>query len=118
ADGRTTGDRVDTLAAATTGLSASEMQRVAEQGTLLAQAASEASEREYRSLVDRVVGSARDDDGTERLERQRRSARLRWWTGNDGMWNLAGTFDPVRGTELEARLRSTIEALFHGQPPA
>jgi len=29
------------------------------------------------------------------------------------MWNLAGRFDPVRGTELEGRLRNTVEALFH-----
>ncbi|MBI4935424.1 MAG: DUF222 domain-containing protein [Actinobacteria bacterium] len=30
------------------------------------------------------------------------------------MWNLAGRFDAVRGTELEGRIRNMIETLFHG----
>jgi len=33
------------------------------------------------------------------------------------MWNLAGRFDPVRGIELEGRLRNTIETLFHTKTP-
>jgi hypothetical protein len=33
------------------------------------------------------------------------------------MWNLAGRFDPVRGVELEGRLRNTIETLFHDTTP-
>src|SRR6185295_4557000 len=66
---------------------------------------------------DRIVGQARHDDGLERLARQRRASRLRYWTGADGMWNLAGRFDPVRGIELEGRLRNTIEALFHNRTP-
>jgi len=51
--------------------------------------------------VERIVGQARVDDGLERLARQRKASRLRWWTSADGMWNLAGRFDPVRGIELE-----------------
>jgi hypothetical protein len=31
------------------------------------------------------------------------------------MWHCAGQFDPVRGTELEGRIRNALEALFHGQ---
>jgi hypothetical protein len=33
------------------------------------------------------------------------------------MWNLAGRYDPVRGTEMEGRLRNTIESLFYDTPP-
>ena len=33
------------------------------------------------------------------------------------MWNLSGKLDPVRGSELEGRLRTTIEALFHDKAP-
>ncbi|MBI4935214.1 MAG: DUF222 domain-containing protein [Actinobacteria bacterium] len=33
------------------------------------------------------------------------------------MWNLAGRFDAVRGTELEGRIRNMIETLFHDATP-
>jgi hypothetical protein len=64
-------------------------------------------------LVERIVGASRHDDGREQLSRQRSASRLRWWNGADGMWNLAGSLDPVRGAEVEGRLRRLIEALFH-----
>ncbi len=84
---------------------------------MLAAAAANLSDRQFREVVERVVGQVRDDDGLDRLARQRRASRLRWWNNPDGMWNLTGTFDPVRGAELEARLRHTIEALFHDTTP-
>jgi len=117
ADGATTGERVDVLANATAGLKAAELERVAEHGAVIADAAINATPRQYRETIDRIVGQARLDDGLERLARQRRASRLRYWTGADGMWNLAGRFDPVRGVELEGRLRNTIEALFHDKSP-
>jgi len=117
ADGATTGERVDVLANATAGLKPAELARVAEHGRSIADSAVNATERQYRETVDRIVGQARDDDGLDRLARQRKASRLRWWSGMDGMWNLAGKLDPVRGTELEGRLRNTIEALFHDKPP-
>jgi hypothetical protein len=33
------------------------------------------------------------------------------------MWNCSGRFDPVRGTQLEGRIRNAIEALFHDAAP-
>jgi hypothetical protein len=117
ANGATTGERVDTLAKATAGLSTAELAKVAAQGALLAAAAANATERQFRETIERVVGKARDDDGLDRLAKQRAAVRLRWWPGADGMWNLTGKFDAVRGTELEGRLRNAIEALFHGAIP-
>ncbi len=117
ADGDTTGDRVDAVTKATAGLSPAELDRVAQQGAVLAAAAANLSDRQFREVVERVVGQVRDDDGLDRLARQRRASRLRWWNNPDGMWNLSGTFDPVRGAELEGRLRHTIEALFHDTTP-
>ena len=114
ANGDTTGDRIDILAKATAGLKPEELDKVAEHGALIAAAAATGSDRQYRETIERIVGRARDDDGLDRLAQQRRATRLRWWTSGDGMWNLAGTFDAVRGTELEGHLRNTIEALFHG----
>src|SRR3954453_16803505 len=97
AGGATTGDRVDVLANATVGLKPDELARVAAQGAVIADMAANRTPRQYRETVERIVGQARDDDGLERLARQRRASRLRWWTDPHGMWNLAGRFDPVRG---------------------
>jgi hypothetical protein len=113
-NGDTTGDRVDAFAKATAGLSPEELAKVAEQGALIAAAAVNASERQYRETLERIVGRAKDDDGLGQLARQRAATRLRWWNGADGMWNLSGRFDSVRGTELEGRIRTMIETLFHG----
>src|SRR3954452_10314261 len=117
AGGATTGDRVDVLANASVGLKPDELARVAAQGAVIADMAANGTPRQYRETIERIVGHARDDDGLERLGRQRRASRLRWWTDTHGMWNLAGRFDPVRGIELEGRLRNTIEALFHDKTP-
>ncbi|HEY5424554.1 MAG TPA: DUF222 domain-containing protein, partial [Ilumatobacteraceae bacterium] len=117
ADGSTTGHRVDVLANATAGLKPAELDRVAEHGALIAESAINCTERQYRETIERIVGRARDDDGLERLARQRKASRLRWWTDTYGMWNLSGKLDPVRGDELEGRLRNTIEALFHDKTP-
>ena len=116
-NGDTTGERVDAFAKATCGLSAEELAKVAEQGALIAAAAANASERQYRETPERIVGRAKDDDGLGQLARQRAATRLRWWNGADGMWNLAGSFDAVRGTELEGRIRNMVETLFHDSSP-
>ena len=117
AEGATTGDRVDVLANATVGLKPDELAWVAVHGAVIAEMAASGTQRQYRETVERIVGQARDDDGLERLGRQRRAARLRWWTDTYGMWNLSGKFDPVRGIELEGRLRNTVEAMFHDKTP-
>jgi hypothetical protein len=117
ATGATTGDRVDVLANATRGLTPAELGRVAEQGSVIAKMASTGTPRQYRETVEQIIGQARNDDGLGRLARQRRASRLRWWTDTHGMWNLAGCFDPVRGVEVEGRLRNAIETLFHDKTP-
>jgi hypothetical protein len=117
ATGATTGDRVDVLANATRGLTPAELGRVAEQGSVIARMASTGTPRQYRETVEQIVGQARSDDGLGRLARQRRASRLRWWTDTHGMWNLSACFDPVRGVELEGRLRNAIETLFHDKTP-
>jgi len=111
ADGATTGDRLDTVARATAGLSASEREAVAALGPRLALAAGEQTAARFRQTVEHVVAQARKDDGLAKLERQRRSARLRWWLDADGNWNLAGRFDPATGARMEGRLRNQINRI-------
>ncbi|MGB8858946.1 MAG: hypothetical protein WCC60_06810 [Ilumatobacteraceae bacterium] len=107
--GATTGDRVDVVARATAGLSAVERSALAGHGARLALAASTQTTGAFRKTVEEVVRRVRTDAGLAKLERQRRQARLRWWLDGEGMWNLAGKFDPVAGLRLEGRLRNEIE---------
>ena len=116
-DGATTGDRIDTVVRATAGLSESERAAVAKHGERLALAAGEQTATGFRKTVERVVAQARTDDGLARLARQRRQARLRWWLDADGMWNLAGKFDPATGARMEGRLRNQINRIRAGGIP-
>ena len=118
ANGDTTGERVDIFANATAGLKPDELDKVAEHGALIAAAAANSTERQYRETIDRLVGRARGDDGLDRLARQRRATGFKWWTNqNDGMIHCAGRFDPVRGAELFGRIDNARETLFHGKKP-
>ena len=116
-DGSTTGDRVDIVVRATAGLSAPERAAVAAHGPRLASAAGEQTAAGFRKTVEHVVAQARCDDGLERLQRQRRQARLRWWLDADGMWNLAGRFDPATGARIEGRLRNRVNRIRAGGIP-
>ena len=117
ANGATTGERVDTLAKATAGCRRPSWRRSPPRVRCWRPRPRTPTERQYRETIERVVGKARGDDGLDRLAKQRKAVRLRWWSGPDGMWRFTGGLDAVRGTELEGRLRNAIEALFHGKVP-
>lgn len=72
---------------------------------------------EWRRRLSSEIRSIRRDDGTERLERQRRAVRLRTWTDGDGMFCLSGRFDPLTGVRIAARLDHAVEALFARATP-
>ncbi|MEN9824013.1 MAG: hypothetical protein RLZ04_2439 [Actinomycetota bacterium] len=112
-DGDTTGERLDMVARATAGMTPSERERFAVHGARLRDAARDMSEREFRLLVDRLAGQARADDGADRFERQRRASRLRSWRDHEGMFCVAGRFDPESGLAIEATLRRMVESMFH-----
>src|SRR4051795_2301619 len=71
AGGGTTGDRVDVLANASVGLKPDELARVAAHGGLIAEMAANGTPRQYRETIERIVGQARNDDGPERLSRDK-----------------------------------------------
>ena len=118
AAGSTTGDRVDVVARAAAGLSASERAALAGHGARLALAAGSQTATAFRKTVDDVVRKVRADDGLEKLARQRRRARLRWWVDGEGMWNLAGTLtrSPGCGWKAGCATRSNADALVGYQP--
>lgn len=111
AAGAITGDRIDVVTRAVAGLSSVEQAALASHGARLAEAAASSTVSAFRRAVDDVVRSVRVDDGLARLERQRRASRLRWWQDRDGLWNLAGRFDPATGARLEGRLRNELDRL-------
>ena len=115
--GETTGERLEAVGKATAGMSPAELDRVKARGAELASAARNFSDRDFRELLERIVRAAKDDDGLDKLARQRKATRLRWWTDSDGMWNLNGKFDPVAGLLLQGRVTNTREQLFHGATP-
>jgi hypothetical protein len=78
----------------------------------LVNVASVATVDEFRKRLALEVRSLQADDGIDRLERQRRAARLRSWTDSEGMWRFDGRFDPVLGVKIAARLDAELEALF------
>jgi hypothetical protein len=86
------------------------------EGSLAAAAIGSTVEEFTARLVDelrRIEG----DDGLDRLTRQRRNTGVRQWTDKDGMWRLAGRFDPATGVTLAQLLQRQTEARFHQPRP-
>ncbi len=99
-------------------LTAEQRDRLAERGNVLALAASQLPRDDFARTVRAEIRRIDNDDGIDRLQRQRRNTSLRTWIDRDsGMWCLHGEFDPETGALLDGRLRRTIEALFHDQQP-
>ena len=72
----------------------------------------------FRDRLRDVCRGIEGDDGRSRLERQKRETGLRAWTGRDGMWCLAGRFDPATALSLQQRLADQLEARFRQARPA
>lgn len=68
---------------------------------------------DFDRFVRRLARDAQPDEGVARFERQRRLTQLRVWNDADGMVNLAGCFDPERGSVLATTLERRVEAMFH-----
>jgi hypothetical protein len=109
---------VDVVSRALRQLSPGQRDRLAERGDVLALAATQLPRDEFARTVRDEVRRIHTDDGIDRLQQQRRNTSLRTWTDRDtGMWCLRGEFDPETGALLAARLRTTVEALFHDTQP-
>ncbi len=116
--GDASGGHVDVVTRALRQLTPTQHDRLAERGDILALAASELPRDEFARAVRAEVRRIHTDDGIDRLQQQRRNTSLRTWIDRDsGMWCLRGEFDPETGALLAARLRNTVETLFHGHTP-
>ncbi|HSP27808.1 MAG TPA: HNH endonuclease signature motif containing protein, partial [Ilumatobacteraceae bacterium] len=84
----------------------------------LAEVAKAATVDEFSRRLELETKRLQDDDGMDRLERQRRNARVRSWVDSEGMWNLSARFDPVTGVKIAARIDAMVQALFGEAVPA
>jgi hypothetical protein len=116
-DGSVTAGHVDAVTKVARGLDGAARDQLLERADRLVGIARNGTVPEFRKRLEREAESLRADDGSERFERQKKAARLRHWTDADGMWCLAGRFDPLTGVRLNARLQAEIDAAFAESVP-
>ncbi len=117
-DGAITAGHIDAVTRTSKKLDPDRRSELFERANTLAAVATAATVDEFARRLDLEARRLQTDDGEERLERQRRAARVRTWTDLDGMWNLAARLDPLTGMKMAARLDATVETLFSETVPA
>ena len=117
-DARVTTGHVDELTRATKQLDGDQRDELLERlDEHLLDVAAVATIEDWRRRLALEIKQIQRDDGIDRLERQRRNTKLRSWTDGEGMWCLAGRFDPVTGVRLSAKLDAAVSALFAEATP-
>lgn len=118
ADGAVRGEHVDVLANALKALEPSQRDGLVDQADRLVALARRTSPDEFRTTMHSEVRRLQAENGTSRLERQRRDTRLRTWIDREtGMWHVAGRFDPETGLRLHGRLGAMVASLFAESVP-
>lgn len=110
--GAITAGHVDAVTKVAKGLEGEAREALLQRADQMVGVARHGSASDFRRRLEREADRLRADGGVQRFRRQQRATRLRRWVDADGMWCLAGRFDPVTGVRLNARLNSEIEAAF------
>jgi hypothetical protein len=110
-NGELSAGHIDAIAAAAARLSSGALDRFnARMGDMVEVGAMSAVDG-FQRYVEGIADLARNDEGLERAEQQRRNTRLRKWQDHEtGMFHLSGQFDPELGT----RIFSAIDAATLG----
>jgi len=116
-DGAITAAHVDAVTRASKQLDGSARDAFIGRADLLADIARAGTVDEFARRLDLESKRLQEDDGIDRLARQRRNARARSWVDPDGMWNLATKFDPVTGVKVAARIDQMVQAVFGEHVP-
>jgi len=111
-DGAITADHIDAVTRASKKLDATKRGVLFDRANALAAVAKAGTVDEFTRRLDLETKRLQDDDGLDRLARQRRNTRARSWVDTDGMWNLSAKFDPVTGIKIAARIDAMIQAMF------
>ena len=111
-DGAITADHVDAVTRASKKLDAAKRPELMKRANALAEVAKAGTVEQFTRRLDLETKRLQDDDGLDRLGRQRRNVRARTWVDSEGMWNLSVKFDPVTGVKIAARIDAMVQALF------
>jgi hypothetical protein len=116
-DGAITGGHVDAVTRAARQLDANQRGELLERADALAEVAKAGTVEEFSDRLALETKRLQEDDGIDRLERQRRNARARSWVDQDGMFNLSGKFDPLTGVRIAARIDAMVQTMFGDAVP-
>jgi hypothetical protein len=83
-----------------------------ERADALAEVAKAGTVEEFSHRLALETKRLQEGDGIDRLERQRRNARVRSWVDPEGMFNLSGKFDPLTGVRIAARIDAMVQTMF------
>jgi hypothetical protein len=111
-DGAITADHVDAVTRASKQLDGAKRAELIRRADALVDVARAGTVDEFSRRLDLERKRLQDDDGMDRLARQRRNVRARSWVDAEGMWNLSITFDPVTGVRVAARIDAMVQAMF------
>jgi hypothetical protein len=116
-DGAITADHVDAVTKASKQLDGAKQAELMARADALADVARAGTVDEFTRRLDLERKRLQDDDGMDRLARQRRNVRARSWVDAEGMWNLSAKFDPVTGVRVAARIDAMVQAMFADAVP-
>lgn len=116
-DGSITAAHIDAVTRTSKRLDGAKRTRLIERADALAMVAAAATVDQFAKRLELEAKRLDTDDGSERLERQRRLARVRTWVDPEGMWNLTARLDPLTGVKIAARLDAAVESLFAESVP-
>ncbi len=116
-DGAITAEHVDAVTRASKKLPHDQRNAFISRADQLSDVACAGTVNDFARRLDLEAKRLEDDDGIDRLARQRRGVRARSWVDAEGMWNLATKFDPVTGVKMAARIDATVQALFAESVP-
>jgi hypothetical protein len=118
ADGVVSGAHVDVAGRALGQLDPGQRDALIDRAAWLVGVAERSTPDDFRVAMAAEVRRLQADGGMTRLARQRRATRLRTWVDHrDGMWCLAGRFDPETGVRLHGRLHAAMAELFANDVP-
>src|SRR6266540_2905771 len=99
--GEVSAAHVDVMGRALAGLNEHERARLSSEGERVRELATGSTPERFQSQLNRIIRQLQPDGGAERLLRQKRDTRLRFWLDPiSGMYKLAGEFDPESGLAL------------------
>ncbi len=117
ADGAITAEHVDAVTRASKQLDGAKRNELIKRADALAAVAAAGTVDQFARRLDLERKRLEEDDGRDRLARQRRNARARSWVDVEGMWNLSVKLDPLTGVSVAARIDAMVQALFANVVP-